>query len=183
MSWLFVSGGQSFGASASASVLPMSIPGWFFFFFFSINWFDLLAVQGTRRSLLQHHSLKVSIFWHSAFFMVQLLTIVCNHWEDHSLDYTTFVSRVMSLLFTTLSRFVTAFLSRSNHLLISWLQSPPAVILESKKRKSVTISTFSPSTCHEVMETLVRFLGQEDPLEKGQATHSIILGLPWWLTW
>ena len=113
--------------------------------------------------------------------MVQLLTIVCNHWEDHSLDYTTFVSRVMSLLFTTLSRFVTAFLSRSNHLLISWLQSPPAVILESKKRKSVTISTFSPSTCHEVMETLVRFLGQEDPLEKGQATHSIILGLPWWL--
>ena len=100
-----------------------------------------------------------------------------------ALTIQTFVGRVMSLHFNTPSSFVIAFLPRSNYLVISWLQSPSTVILEPKKRKSVTISTFSPSTCHEVMETLVRLLGQEDPLEKGQATHSIILGLPWWLTW
>ena len=78
------------------------------------------------------------------------LTTLCDHWEDHSLDYTTFVSRVMPLLLNTLPRFVIAFLPRSNHL-ISWLQSPLAVISEPKKRKSVTTSTFSPSICHEVM--------------------------------
>ena len=78
------------------------------------------------------------------------LTTLCDHWEDRSLDYTTFVSRVMPLLLNTLPRFVITFLPRSNHL-ISWLQSPLAVISEPKKRKSVTTSTFSPSICHEVM--------------------------------
>ena len=80
------------------------------------------------------------------------LTTLCDHWEDHSLDYMDlFVSRKMSLLFNTLSRFVIIFLPRSNHLLISWLQSPSTVILEPKKKKSVTTSTFSPSICHSVM--------------------------------
>ena len=105
-----------------------------------IDWFDLLAVQGTFRSLLQHHSLKASILWCSAF-TVQLsqpyATTVKTTW--------TFLSRVMSLLFNTMSRFVITFLPRSNCLLISWLQSPFAVILDPKKRKSVTTFTFSPS--------------------------------------
>ena len=79
------------------------------------------------------------------------LTTICDHWEDHSLDYMDLCKRVMSLLFSTLSRFVMAFLPRSKHLLISWLQSPSEVILEPKKRKSVTTSTFPPSVCHEVM--------------------------------
>ena len=78
-------------------------------------------------------------------------TIVCDHWEDHSLDYREFVIRVMSLLFNTLSRFVISFLSRSKYFLISWLQSPSAAILEPKKRKSVTASAFSPSIWHAVM--------------------------------
>ena len=118
-----------------------------------IDWFDLIAVQGTLRSLLQHHSLKASILWHSAFFTA--LTTTHDHWEDHSLDIWIFVGRVMSLLFNTLSRFVIAFLPRSKHLLTSCLQSPSAVILEPKKRKSVTASTFSPSICHEVMGRLL----------------------------
>ena len=78
--------------------------------------------------------------------------LAMQRWEDHSLDYMgTFVGRVMSLLFSTLSKFVIAFLPRRDHLLTSWLESPSAVILEPKKRKSVTTSTFSPSICHEVM--------------------------------
>ena len=113
-----------------------------------IDWFDLLAVQGTFRSLLQHHSLKASILWHSAFFMVQLSQPNVTTEKIIALTIQTLVSRVMSMLFNTLSRFVIAFLPRSNHLLISWLQSPSAVILDSKKRKSVAISTFSPSICH-----------------------------------
>ena len=96
---------------------------------FRIDWFDLLAVQGTLKSLLQHHSSKASILWHSAFFMVQLSRLYMTT-EDHSLTVRTFVGKVMSLLFNTLSRFVMAFLPRSKYLLISWLQSPSAVILE-----------------------------------------------------
>ena len=88
------------------------------------------------------------------------LTTLCDHWKDHRLDYMDKGS-VISLLFNTLSRFVTAFLSRSNHLLISWLQSPSAVILESKKRKSITTSTFSHSICHEVIESDIIFLGSK----------------------
>ena len=122
-----------------------------------IHWFDLLAVQGTLKSLLQHHSLKTSILWHSAFFlrpsayMVQLPQPYVTTGKIIALTIWTFVGRKMSLLFNTLSRFVIIFLPRSNHLLISWLWSPSTVILEPKKRKSVTTSTFSPSICHSVM--------------------------------
>ena len=115
-----------------------------------IDWFDL-AVQGTLRSLLQHHSLKIPILWCSAFFTVQLSPPYVTTGKTIALTIWTSVSRVMSLLFNTLSRFVTAFLLRSNHLLISWLQSPSTVILEPKKRKSVTTSNFPPSICDEVM--------------------------------
>ena len=107
-----------------------------------IDWFDLLAVQGTFGNLLQHHSSKASILWHSAFFTVQLSQLDVTTGKTTALTIQTFVSRVMSLLFNTLSRFVIAFLPRSNHLLILCLQSPSAVILEPKKRKSVTASTF-----------------------------------------
>ena len=114
-----------------------------------IDWFDL-AVQGTFRSLYQHHSLKASVFCCSAFFTVRLSQSYMTTRKTIALTIQTFVSRVMSLLFSTLSRFVITFLPRSNHL-ISWLQSASAVILAPKKRKSVTTSTFPPSICHEVM--------------------------------
>ena len=116
-----------------------------------MDWLDLLAVQGTLKSLLQHHSSKASILWRSAFFIVQLSHLYMTTGKTIALTRWTFVSKVMSLLFNMLSRLVIAFLSRSNCLLISWLQSPSAVILEPKKIKSVTISTVSPSICHEVM--------------------------------
>ena len=103
------------GASASASVLPMNIQGWFPL---GWTWFDLLAVQGTQH-LLQHHSSKASILWHSAFFMVQLSHPYTTARKTIALTTWTFVNKVMSLLFNTLSRFVIAFLSRSKHLLIS----------------------------------------------------------------
>ena len=96
--------------------------------FFRIDWFDLLAVQGTLKSLLQHHSLKTSILWHSAFFMVQLSHPFMITGKTVALTIWTFVGKVMSLLFNTLSRFVTAFFPRKKGLLISWLQSPPTVI-------------------------------------------------------
>ena len=115
-----------------------------------VDWFDLLAVQGTLKSLLQHHSSKASLLWHSAFFMVQLFTSVHDYRKNHSLDHMDVVGKVVSL-FNTLSRFVISFLSRSKHLLILQLQSPSAVILEPRKIKSVTVSTFSPAICHEVM--------------------------------
>ena len=135
------------GASASASVLPMNIQ----FIFFRIDWFDLLAVQETLKSLLQHHSLKASIFQCSAFFMVQLSHLYMTTGKTITLTRWTFVSEVMSLLFNMLSRLVIAFLPRSKHLLISWLQSPSVVILEPKKIKSVTVSIVFPSICHEMM--------------------------------
>jgi len=117
---------------------------------FRIDWFDLLAIQGTLKSLLQHHSSKASVLQLSAF-MVQLSHLYETTGKKNiALTRQTFVSKVISLLFNMLSRLVTAFLPKSKHLLISWLQSPPAVILEPKKIKSVTISTFSPSICHEV---------------------------------
>ena len=116
-----------------------------------IDWFNLLAVQPTLRSLLQHHSSKASILWHSAFFTVPLSQPYMTTRRTIALTIWTFVGRVMSLLFNTLSRFILAFLLRSNCLLISWLQLPSAVILEPKKRKSVNTSTFSPSICQEVM--------------------------------
>ena len=118
---------------------------------FRINWFDLLAIQGTLKSLLQHHSLKASILWRSAFFMLQLSHPYMTTAKTTALTIWTFVGKVISLLFNMLSRFVIAFLPRSKPLVISWLQSPSAVILDPKKIKSVTVSIFPPSICYEVM--------------------------------
>ena len=112
---------------------------------------NLLAVQGTLKSLLQHHSSKASILWCSTFFIVQLSHPYMTTGKTIALTRWTFVDKVMSLLFNMLSRLVIAFLPRSKRLLISWLQSPSAVILESKKIKSVTVSTVYPSIAHEVM--------------------------------
>ena len=118
---------------------------------FRIDWFDLLVVQGTLKSLLQHHSPKASTLQCSAFFMVQLSYPYMTTGKTVALTRLSFVSKVMSLLFNMLSRFVTEFLPRSNYLLISWLQLPSAVILELKKIMSFTVSIVSPSICHEVM--------------------------------
>ena len=116
-----------------------------------MDWLDLLAVQGTLKSLLQHHSSKALIFQCSAFFIVQLSQPYMTTGKTIALTRWTFVDKVMSLLFNMLSRLVIAFLPRSKHLLISWLQSPSAVILEPPKIKSATVSTVSPSISHEVM--------------------------------
>ena len=118
---------------------------------FRMDWFDLPAVQGTLKSLLQHHSSKASILWHSAFFMVQLSHPYMTTGKTIALTRRTFVGKVTSLLFNMLSRLVIAFLPRSKSLLISWLQSPFSVIWEPKKIKSATVSIVSPSICHEVM--------------------------------
>ena len=117
-----------------------------------IDWLDLLAVQGTLKSLLQHHSSKASILRQSAFFTVQLSHPYRTTAKTIALTRWTFVGKVMSLLFNMLSRLVITFLPRSKRrLLISWLQSPSAVILEPPKIKSATVSTVSPSVSHEVM--------------------------------
>ena len=120
---------------------------------FKMDWLDLLAVQGTLKSLLQHHSSKASILHHSAFFIVQLSHPYMITGKTIALTRWTFVGKVTSLLFNMLSRLVIIFLPRSKRLLISWLQSPSAVIfgLEPKKIKSATVFTVSPSICHEVM--------------------------------
>ena len=118
---------------------------------FRMDWLDLLSVQWTLKSLLQHHSSKPSILLCSAFFIVQLSHPHMTTGKTITLARWTFVGKVMSLLFNMLSRLVITFLPRSNHLLISWLQSPSAVILEPRKIKSATVSTVSPSVCHEVM--------------------------------
>ena len=141
MNWLFESGGQSFGVSASAPVLPVNI---------RIDWFDLLSVQGICKSLLQHHNSKALIFWHSAFFMVQFSYLYMTTGKTIALTIQTFISKVMSLLFNTLSRFVIAFLPRSKHLLISWLQSLSTVILEPKKIKICQCFHCFP-VCHEAI--------------------------------
>ena len=114
-------------------------------------WFDLLAAQETLKILLQHQSSKVSIFQHSVFFMVQISHPYTTIGKTVALTRWTFADKVMSLHFNMLSRLIIAFLPISNHLLISLLQSPTAVILELKKIESVTISIVSPSICHEVM--------------------------------
>ena len=120
---------------------------------FKIDWFDL-AVQGTPKSLLQHHSLKVLILGCSAFFMVQSSHPYMTTRKTIALARWTFAGKTMSLLFNVLSQFLIAFLSKSKFLLILWLQSLSKVILEPRKKKSVTISTISPSICHEVMGPL-----------------------------
>ena len=118
---------------------------------FNIDWVDLLAVQGTLKNLFQHYSSKASILQRSAFFTVQLSHPYMTTGKTIALTRQTFVGKVMSLLFNMLSWLVITFLPRSKHLLISWLQSPSAVILESKNIKSDTVSTVSPSISHEVM--------------------------------
>jgi len=134
--------------SFSFSIIPSKEhPG---LFSFRMDWLDLLAAHGTLKSLLQQHSSKASILWHSAFFTVQLSHPYMTTGKTIALTRQTFVGKVMSLLFNMLSRLVITFLPRGKHLLISWLQSPSAVILEPKKVKSDTIS---PSISHEVMGT------------------------------
>ena len=118
---------------------------------FRMDWLDLLAVQGFLKSLLQHHISKASIIWHSLFFIDQLSHPYITTGKTTALTRRTFVGKVMSLLFNMLSRLVITFLPRSKSLLISWLQSSSAVILEPKNIKSVTVSAVYPSICHEVM--------------------------------
>ena len=114
---------------------------------FTMDWLGLLAVQGTFKSLLQHHSSKASILRHSAFIIVQLSHPYMTTGKTIALTRWTFVEKGMSLLFNMLSRLVITFLPRSKHLLISWLQSPSAMILEPPKTKSDTVSSISPSIC------------------------------------
>ena len=149
MSQILTSGCQTIGASASASVLSFS--EYSVLISFGIDWLDLLAVQGPLKSLLQHHRSKAPILWLSAFFIDQLSHPYMTTGRTIALAKWTFVGNAMSLLFNMLSRLVIIFLPRSKHFLISWLQSPCAVILELKKIKSVTVSSVSPSVSHEVM--------------------------------
>ena len=116
-----------------------------------MDWLDLLAIQGTLKTLLQHHTSEASILQRSACFMVQLSHPYMTTGKTRALTRRTLVGKVMFLLFNMLSRLVITFLPRSKHLLISWLQSPPAVILEAKKIKSLTVSIVSPSICKEFM--------------------------------
>ena len=118
---------------------------------FRMDWLDLLAVQGTLKSLLQNHNSKASILWRSAFFIVQLSHPYMTTGKTIALTRQTFVGKVISLLFNMLSRLIITFLPRSKHLLISWLQSPSSAILEPPKIKSATVFTAFPSICHEVM--------------------------------
>ena len=154
MSWFFTSDGQRIGALALASVLPMNSG----LISFRIYWFDLLADQGTLKSLLQHRCSKAWILRCSAFLMVHIshvrctshLTSVHDYWKNHSFDYMDLCRQSNVSAFYTLSRFVIAFFQGAS-VFISWLQSQSAVILEPKKIKSVTVSIFYPSMCHEVM--------------------------------
>ena len=118
---------------------------------FRMDWLDLLVVLGALKSLLQHHSSKASILWRSAFFRVQLPYPCMTTGKTIALTRWTFVSKVTSLILLCCLCWVIAFLPRSKCLLISWLQSPSAVILEPRKIKSLTVSTVSPPICHEVM--------------------------------
>ena len=168
---------------SNESVLPIRWPNYWNFSFsirpsneysglisFRIDWFDLFAVQGTLKSL-QHHSSKASILQHSALFMVQLSHPYMTTGKTIALTGQTFVGKVMSLLFNMLSRLVIAFLPRSKHLLISWLQSPSAVILEPKKIKSVSFHCFpiclpwnDGTRCHDLSFLNVETLSFHSPL-------------------
>ena len=149
MSQLFASGGQGIGVSASTSVLPMNTLDWS-----PLGWTGWISLQSRiswsprLKSLLQHHSSKASILRHSPFFIVQLSHSYVTTGKTIDLTRRTFVGKGMSLLFNMLSRLVITFLPRSKRLLILWLQSPSAVILEPRKIKSATVS---PSISHEVM--------------------------------
>ena len=149
MSYLFASGGQSIEVSASASVLPMNIQNWI-----PLGWTGWISLYSKGlKSFLQHHSSKASIRRHSAFFIVQLSHPYMTTGKTIALTRQTFVDKVMSLFFNKLSRLSSclSFLPRSLCLLISWLKSPSAVILEPRKIKSDTVSTVSPSIFHELM--------------------------------
>ena len=159
MSWLFASGGQSIGTSVS--VLPMNIQGWV-----PSGLTDSSSLQCKElSSLLQHHNSKALILWHSALFIVWLSHPYLTTGKTVALTLWTFIDKVVSLLFNTLSRFVIVFLPRSKHLLISWLQSPSALILKPRKLKSVTASTFSSfyllwsygTGCHDLNFSDVEF--------------------------
>ena len=134
---------------------------------------DLLAVQGTLKSLLQHHSTKASILRRSAFFIVQLSHPYMTTGKTIALTRQTLVGKLMSLLFNMLSRLVTAFLPRSKRLLISWLQSPSAVILEPPKIKSLIVSIVSPSIYHEVMGPDVMIIYHTTIKLKGKKAHTL----------
>ena len=134
MSQFFASGGQSIGVSASASLI-FSISEHSGLISFRMDWLDLLAVHGILKNLLQHHSSKASILWCSAFFIVQLSCPYMTTGKKIALTRWTFVGKVMSLLLNILSMLVITFFPRSKHLLISWMQSPSAVILEPPKNK------------------------------------------------
>ena len=137
---------------------------------FRIDWFNLLAVQGTLKSLLQHHSWKASILRCSAFFIVQLSQPYMTTGKTIALTRWTFVGKVTSLLFNMLTRLVIAFLSKSKHLLISWLQSPSAVILEPPKIKSVTLSIVKESEVDQPCPTLCDPMDYSPP---GSSVHGI----------
>ena len=140
-----------------------------------MDWLDLLAVQGTLKSLLQHHSSKASILQHSTFFMVQLSHPYMTTGKTIALTRWTFVGKVMSLLFNMLSRLVITFLPRSKRLLISWLQSPSAVILKTRKIKSVTVSTVSPSIFHEVMGPDAKYILILPPFYVKQVWNNVLI--------
>ena len=145
MSQFFASGGQTFSFNISPSNEYSGLIS------FRVDWFELLAVQGTLKSLFQHHSSKASILQHSAFFRVQLSHPYMTTRKTIALTRWTFVRKLKSLLFSMLSRLAIAFLPRSKHFFISWLQSPSAVVLEPMKIKFLTVSIVSPSICYEVM--------------------------------
>ena len=158
MGQLFAWGGQSIEVSLSASVLPMNTQDWS-----PLGWTGL-------KILLQHHCSKASILRHSAFFTVQLSHPYMTTRKTIALTRRTFVRKVMSLLFNVLSRLVISFLLSSKRLLISWLQLPSSVILEPKERKSVTVSAFSSSICHDVMGPVGVILALGEGLMTGRLT-------------
>ena len=160
MSQLFTSDGQSTGVSASTSVLPMNIQDWYSF---RMDWLDLLPVQGTLKSLLQHHSSKASILRDLAFFIVQLLHPYMTTGKTIALTRRTFVVKVMSLLFNMLSRLVIIFLSRSKHLFISWLQWFKMPKECSNYRTIVLISHASKVTLKILQARLQQYVKRELP--------------------
>ena len=181
MSQFVASDGQSIGLRYGFSISPYNQCSGRISF--RTDWLDPLAVQRTLKCLLQHHSSNASILQHSAFFMVQLSHPYMTTGKTMALTRWTFVSKVMSLLFNMLSRLIIAFLPRSKRLLISWLQSPSAVILEPKKIKSITVSVVSPSIFPEVMgsDTMVFFFEYwilshdfHSPLYVHQEAHQLL---------
>ena len=154
MSQLFTTGDQSIGASVSALVLPMGIQGSVL-----LKLTGLISLLSKGLSLFQHHNLKISVLQRSVFFMVQLSHPYMTTGKTIALTIRTFVRKVMSLFLNTLSRFVIAFLPRIKCLLISWLRPLSAIILETKKIKSVIVSIFSPFICHVVESPEYSFEG------------------------